>query len=261
MPQCGYCQAGQIMSAAALLAKTPKPTDADIDTRDERQPVPLRDVSPHSRGDSQGRGDVAAGVPRNRPRAGRASGIRRRHGHRSLNRRSFLRVSALAGGGLLVGRLPRTGRRSSSRRRGPRRRRTSFRTHSSRIAPDGIVTIMSKNPEIGQGIKTTLPMLIADELDVDWKNVRIEQADLDETKYGRAERRRQHRDADQLGAAAPGRRRGAADARHRGGADVERSGSASAPPPPAASIHAREQPLARLRRRSRRRPRRCRRRT
>jgi isoquinoline 1-oxidoreductase alpha subunit len=32
VPQCGYCQAGQIMSAAALLAKTPKPTDADIDT-------------------------------------------------------------------------------------------------------------------------------------------------------------------------------------------------------------------------------------
>ena len=31
-PQCGYCQAGQIMSAAALLARTPKPTDADIDT-------------------------------------------------------------------------------------------------------------------------------------------------------------------------------------------------------------------------------------
>ena len=32
VPQCGYCQAGQIMSAAALLAKTPRPTDADIDT-------------------------------------------------------------------------------------------------------------------------------------------------------------------------------------------------------------------------------------
>jgi isoquinoline 1-oxidoreductase alpha subunit len=31
VPQCGYCQAGQIMSAAALLAKNPKPTDADID--------------------------------------------------------------------------------------------------------------------------------------------------------------------------------------------------------------------------------------
>jgi isoquinoline 1-oxidoreductase alpha subunit len=32
VPQCGYCQAGQIMSAAALLVKTPKPTDKDIDT-------------------------------------------------------------------------------------------------------------------------------------------------------------------------------------------------------------------------------------
>jgi isoquinoline 1-oxidoreductase alpha subunit len=32
VPQCGYCQAGQIMSAAALLARTPKPTDAQIDT-------------------------------------------------------------------------------------------------------------------------------------------------------------------------------------------------------------------------------------
>ena len=99
-----------------------------------------------------------------------------------LSRRGFLRVSAVAGGGLLLssfwepleaaGASPKAGPSA-----GPEL--NAF----VRIHPDGSVTITAKNPEIGNGVKTMLPMLIADELDVEWKRVQVEQAPLDTKRY------------------------------------------------------------------------------
>ncbi len=95
-----------------------------------------------------------------------------------VSRRAFLKVSALVGGGLLLDfHLPNVRAAGSA---GTGEALNAFIT----VMPDGIVSIRAKNPEIGQGVKTMLPMLIADEFDVDWKNVRIEQALADGVKYG-----------------------------------------------------------------------------
>jgi isoquinoline 1-oxidoreductase beta subunit len=100
---------------------------------------------------------------------------------KTTTRRDFLRVTGIVGGGLMFATYIDTLEAAS----------TFVAPHAAdfapnafiRMTPDGIVTIVAKNPEIGQGVKTMFPMLIADELDVEWKNVRVEQAMFDPNKF------------------------------------------------------------------------------
>jgi isoquinoline 1-oxidoreductase beta subunit len=95
-------------------------------------------------------------------------------------------VSALAGGGVLLATYIEPVANASARLAGAPRTAADFQPNAFiRITPDGAITIIAKNPEIGQGVKTMLPMIIADELDADWSKVKIEQAPLDTTKFQR----------------------------------------------------------------------------
>jgi len=97
-----------------------------------------------------------------------------------MDRRSFLQLTALAGGGMALNlyRLPAA--RAQAQDMPPGMTPQAF----IHIASDGVTTIMARASESGQGMRNMLPMLIAEELDVDWKDVRVKQADLNEKVYG-----------------------------------------------------------------------------
>lgn len=100
-----------------------------------------------------------------------------------LTRRAFLTVGLAAGGGLLL--TLNLAHVASAREPTPAGSGSAGELNPYvSIAADGIVTIVAKCPEIGQGMKTTLPMLIAEELDADWSQVRVEQGLL-RPIYGR----------------------------------------------------------------------------
>ncbi len=99
-----------------------------------------------------------------------------------VSRRSFLRASVIAGGGMMLAYYVEPLEKVLAAQFGPPV--TLLPASFITIASNGSITIIAKNPEIGQGVKVMLPMLIAEELDADWKDVKIEQADLDSAKYG-----------------------------------------------------------------------------
>ena len=91
-----------------------------------------------------------------------------------LDRRQFLKLSGMAGGGLMLSFATRRVLAST----GPLN--PNGYVH---IDADGI-RIYAKNPEIGQGVKTSLPMIVAEELDAAWSDVTVIQSVIDQTKYG-----------------------------------------------------------------------------
>lgn len=105
-----------------------------------------------------------------------------------LDRRSFLRISALAGGGLLLGYTFKSGVLNAAEVGQPTAATLGDFAPNAfiRISPSGAVTIIAARPEMGQGIRTSLPMVVAEELDVDWASVTIEAAMFDSIYGGQS---------------------------------------------------------------------------
>jgi len=96
-----------------------------------------------------------------------------------MGRRMFIQSSTLAGGGLVLGFNWLASCKREPEVVGLQMPGEWYEMNAYlKIGDNGVVTIMSPNPEIGQNVKTSMPMIVAEELDVDWGNVIVEQAPL-----------------------------------------------------------------------------------
>ncbi len=103
-----------------------------------------------------------------------------------IGRRAFIKNTSLASGGLILGfSILNACKSKEGIELGAQELPNEwFKINSYlKIGENGLVTIMSPNPEAGQNVKTSMPMIIADELDVDWNRVIVEQASLDTDAY------------------------------------------------------------------------------
>jgi isoquinoline 1-oxidoreductase beta subunit len=142
VPQCGYCQPGQIVQAVALLSENPNPSDADI----ERS---MRGVL------------CRCGTYRRIKRAIR----RAAEGDLPLSE-GVISSKSVGADSLFIGLLPTP----------PGGVPVMAKTKDSwiKISPDGIITVVIPKSEMGQGVATSLPMIVADELGAEWEKVRVE---------------------------------------------------------------------------------------
>jgi isoquinoline 1-oxidoreductase beta subunit len=102
----------------------------------------------------------------------------------NLDRRTFLKSSAALAGSLVIGfHLSMKGARAAAQSRDAATGEAFAPNAFLRIAPDNTVTVIVKHLEMGQGVYTGLPTLVAEELEVDWSQVRVETAPADVTRY------------------------------------------------------------------------------
>lgn len=106
----------------------------------------------------------------------------------SYNRRSFLKSMGMASGGMMLGFSWLASCTTAEKQEAAKLVMPEewFQINGFlKIGDNGVVTIMSPNPEIGQNVKTSMPMIVAEELDVAWKNVVVEQAPLNTEVFTR----------------------------------------------------------------------------
>ena len=165
VPQCGYCQSGQIMATAAYLRSNPDPTDADIDAKSHKY-LPLR--------------HLRAAAPRGASRRSADAHVSGGTAMTTMNltRRSFITTTLTAAGGfaLGIGRGPAEAATLSVRPWGDELAHPGEINAWVVINPDDSVIIRYGRAEMGQGSFTSLPQILTEELECDWALVKPEYA-------------------------------------------------------------------------------------
>ncbi len=167
VPQCGYCQSGQIMQAAALLKQKAKPSDKRDRGGYVGQHLPLRHLSAYPSGHQDSV----------RPGEG---GDRMSDRVQLASRRDFLAGIFSAGAFILGARVVSADQITQA---SDVKNATWNPNIWIGVNSDGSVVIVTHRSEMGTGIRTSLPMVLADELEADWTRVRLQQA-IGSDKYG-----------------------------------------------------------------------------
>lgn len=101
-----------------------------------------------------------------------------------ISRRAFMKLTGIAGSGLMLGLGYSQAGMAAGAKPLPRDDTSDYTSTYIQIADSGKITLFAKSPEIGQGVKTALPMIVAEELDASWEDVTVVQSAIDKNLFG-----------------------------------------------------------------------------